>query len=102
MQATHSDIAREEVKYVIHSNQNSIVSKTRTDVGEITRKLQLINDLTSNLRVSLHAEAEHATISIGPEETFGNGIGWMGSQTRVRNPCDLRMLFEPPGIRRVS
>ena len=65
------------------------------NIGQMTCQFQAVDDFAACFCVTLDTEAQDATICVGTEETLSESMGRMGFQTRVFDPCDLGVLFEP-------
>jgi hypothetical protein len=54
-----------------------------TDICQMTRQLQTVDDLGSFLHIALHTEAQHPAVGIRPDKLLCQGMREMGLQTKV-------------------
>lgn len=66
-----------------------------SNVCEVTREFEFIDDCATDARVAFDAEAENASECVGTEETFGVFVAWVAREAGIRDPSDAGVMFEP-------
>lgn len=69
--------------------------RIHTDIGEVARKLQAIDDRLRGLCTAFDAEAEHAAECIRLQQLQRERVGFVAREAEVRHPGDLGVLLEP-------
>lgn len=67
-----------------------------THVGQVAGEFQAVHQLTSCHGITLDSETQNTSENARTKKLLGEFMGSMGFQAEVRNPRDLRVLFEIP------
>lgn len=62
----------------------------RTDIREVTRQFEEVDDLARLCCVALHPEIQHASECTGPQRGEGELVRGMRREPEVRDPSDMR------------
>ena len=66
-----------------------------TDVGEVRRELDIVDELASSRDATLDAEREDSAIGARAEVLFRSLVRRMGLEARVRHPLDELVILQP-------